>query len=908
MLTEIDMTWIMGVLGAGAGQSEWGFRAASASWLLPPALVVVVGYAIWLYRRTTLSRRWAWALLVVRSAVLVTVVVMMFQPVLVVEAASQVRQHVLVLMDGSSSMALQDQRQRERDRAEASLASGRQANALAAVQRDLGRGLRQLHQTVNALERSQLTSLVEAHAGWQAVLVDLEPRLATAASTTATNALRPQVERWAAQAGPYQEQIEQAVRQGTLDDTQRQELIEVHRDLVAAVDETIVEIGQAALQMGTASSEADGMPSRHQLARGLLREHEDSVFDALDQHHQVRYFTFGDALHPLGEDADAPREPLLTSAPEQESTQLGTAMDEVVARHAGQPIAGVVVLSDGGSNRGLDPVTVARRLGDRGIPVYTIGLGLPDPPDVLVTQVVAPPLAFVRDRVPVRAEISSLGFAQRDVTVTAELDGVPVAEKTLTLDDDRQWVELPFSPDHTVEAGELVVRVSELAGEVSHANNRSGQNFRVIDERIRVLYVEGIPRWEFRYLRQVLLRDHRLHVHLLMTEGDRELAEISAEHLGSLPSEPERLFEYDLVILGDVLARYFSTRQLELLRDLVRERGGALAMIAGPDHAPASYVGTPLEDVLPVRLGTRRAVAVEASARWRITDAGRRSAMTRLAGDDERNAQVWHLVRPMLRLPDLEGLKPAATALAELEHSHLGREGEPYPLLAWHRYGSGRSLFLASDQLWRLRYQRGDEHHARFWGQTIQFLTLARVMGEAKRVQIVTDAERYRAGQRVQVTAHVLGEGYEPLAVDSYDVVLDRHEPEGESRTLRLEAVPGTPGVFETRFTAEAGSYQVHDPVQPEQATTAAFRVEQVPLEMIEPAMQEHVLRQIAERSGGRYFTVSELPALPGLMDAVPRPVTIRHERELWNQWWLLALLVALLGGEWFVRRRYQQL
>ncbi|MEX0653134.1 MAG: vWA domain-containing protein [Phycisphaeraceae bacterium] len=905
-MTDFASTsWMTSQALVTLGQTDVGFRSPSAAWLLPLALVAAAALTLWLYRGTTMARRWRWALAVVRGLVLAVVLTMLFQPVLVVEAADQVRQHVLVLLDVSSSMNMRDERQRAPDQAEARLALGEQANRHAATQTELAGLWRQLGQAEAALERRQWPALLEAYTAWRARLAALEAEPGDA------DALRQAVVQWAEQADRLGDQLERWTREVDPTEEQQAELAGTHATLREQVDAQLASLSADVRRDATSGGELSTMPSRLELARGLLDGEQARVLDALEDRHAVRYFSFGDELRPPpGDDgeASAPRSALLEAAAEEPSTQLGSALDEAVARHAGRPIAGVVLLTDGGSNRGLDPLAVASRLGERGIGVYPVGLGLPEPPDVVLEQMVAPPVTFVRDSVPLRVQVRSAGFEGRSVSVTATLDGDPVAEQTVTLDAGSQWVELPFSVDDPLEAADLQVSVSELPDEVSHANNDRSQNLRVIDEKIKVLYVEGKPRWEFRYLRAVLLRDHRLNVHLLMTEGDRELARVSSEHLAGLPADPEALFEYDLVILGDVPSRYFRGRQLELLAELVRERGGALAMLAGPEHAPSSYADTPLEAALPVRIGGRRPVMVSDSSRPVVTEAGRRSAMTRLVPDESRNERVWRLVGPMIRLPELEGLKPGATALATLDDARLVTDDELYPLLAWQRFGSGRSLFLATDQLWRLRFRRGDEYHARFWSQAIQFLTLARVMGEANRVQISTDAERYRAGQRVQVTAHVLGEGYEPLAAENYRLELEQREPQTDRRVLELEAVPGTAGLFEASFTAEAGTFRVSDPAEPDEALPATFSVEAVALELVEPAMDESLLRQVAQRSGGRYLTAADWPTAVELLEREPRPVTVRHERDLWSQPWLLALLVVLLSGEWFIRRRHQQL
>ncbi len=878
-----------------------GFREVSASWLLPVLAAAAVVCALLFYRGVSLEKRWRWVLTCTRALVLIIILAMLFQPVWIAQASTPVLRYVLVLLDVSESMAMSDQREQQRDRAEVSLALREEPTDTEHLQVGLGRLWRTADDATRAATRQQWADLESSHRRWSEALAALSREVGLA------DKLHEPLRQWETQNKSLTQSIERLAVQAELTPKDWAEVHERFAIWLGEADAALTGVGEAELDSATVL-ESTPMPSRLALAHALLRQRQSDMFTRLEEQHEVRYFRFGDRLDPTSGEELAPRQSLLAAEAIDQTTQLGTALEEAVAQHAGRAIAGVVLLTDGGSNQGLDPLVLADQLGMRGVRVFPVGLGLPAPPDVAVVQLVAPPVAFVRDRVPLQVQLSSAGFAERRVSLTARLDNQVVAQEDATLRDGMQWVELPFEARQTIEAGRLEVTVTQLDGEVSHANNQRQQMLKVTDEKIQVLYVEGSPRWEFRYLRQILLRDHRLNLHLLMTEGDRELAASSDIHLSALPSDPRALFEYDLVILGDVPASYFRQEQLEMLATLVRERGGSLVMIAGQQHAPHSYAETPLEAVLPARLGGGGFVAVEDEAYWHITAAGRRSALTRLAPDDDTNSQVWQRIRPMVRLPNLQGLKPGGTALATLADSRLGTEDDPYPLVSWHRYGSGRAMLVASDSVWRLRFRHGDEHHARFWGQAIQFLTLARIMGDAKRVQISTDATEYRAGQRVRVSAHVLGESYEPLHAEEYLIELEQRQPQQGRRTLTLKSQPGSPGYFEASFLAEAGEYRLSDPSQAEHATTATIQVTESSLEMIAPNMHEGLLREVARRSGGRYTPVAELASLPELLKSPPQTVLTERERDLWNRPWLLILLGTLLGFEWFVRRKMQQL
>jgi len=645
--------------------------------------------------------------------------------------------------------------------------------------------------------------------------------------------------------------------------------------------------------------------SRIDMAKGLLARPTANLFEHLGENYIVRYFGFGERLEPTEGKGESAPEALRAAQAAAKVTRLGTALQEAVDRNTGQPIAGVIVLTDGISNDGLEPLAVAQRLGERSIPIYPVGLGLPQPPDVRLQHLIVPDTVFHKDRVPVRVEIVSSGYANRTANLSVSIDGQQVAAKAVNLTGAAQFEELQFIPEAKSGTVKLEVAVSPQPGEITDANNRLAKTVRIVNEKIHVLYVEGKPRWEYRYLRQVLLRDHRLDVKFLLTEGDRDQALASDQYLVDFPEDAAKAFHFDLVILGDVPASYFARAQLARIEELVQKHGGSLLMLAGSRHAPVSYVGTPIASVLPVRLRTEGWQDIEESVTPVVAEGAGESAVMTLDVPASRNQELWSLVHPLYKLPILEGAKPGATVLATL--SRGATRGEPYPLIAWQRYGSGKSLFVGTDQLWRLRFKQGDKYHARFWGQAIQFLTLSRLLGENKRIQIETDRQDYRTGQRIQVNANVLDETYAPVKTPAFAVALDRTEPTRQTATLRLEPVPNIAGLYQGFFTPDQpGRYAVRAPgADPAVAGMAEFTVTASPLEQLERAMQEEQLRRMAGASGGRYFAVRDLGDLEKVVAGEQRTDVIRRERELWDLPIVFAALLALLGVEWFLRRKY---
>jgi len=644
--------------------------------------------------------------------------------------------------------------------------------------------------------------------------------------------------------------------------------------------------------------------SRLELARGILRNADLKLIERLGKGYELRFFRFGESLRPEQGKGDPAAGPLRDAKAADPVTRLGSAVEEAVARYAGRPIAGAIVLTDGASNAGRDPLDAARALGRRNVPLFPVGLGLAEPPDVRIGKLIVQETVFHKDRVPVRVQVRTTGLGSRTVRLDALLDGVKVAGKVIALRGPSQFEELEFVPERRGGTARLEVRVQPVAGEATAENNTASRTLRILDEKIKVLYVEGLPRWEYRYLRRVLLRDHRLDVTFLLTRGDRELAEQTDNHLADFPSEAAEAFAFDLVILGDVPAGSFVHSQMARMAELVKAHGGSFLMIAGEEHAPGTYVRTPLADLLPVRLGAEKWQDLDRTVHPKITAAGQQSTVTSLASPEARNQEVWSKVQPLHKVPLLDGAKPAATVLAEL--TVPGRGGEPYPLIAWQRYGSGKSMFIGTDQLWRLRFMVGDRYHARFWGQAIQFLTLSRLLGENKRIRLETDRTQYRQGERMEISANVLNENFDPVRQDGYTVRLVPDAGRGEAVPVRLEPVPGIDGLYQGfHVLREPGRYALLAPeADARGGNRVELLVEPATLEQLDPAMQEALLREMAAASGGRYFAIGDLPALPEAVRGERRTTFLRRERELWDVWAVFVVVLALLSVEWFVRRR----
>ena len=679
---------------------------------------------------------------------------------------------------------------------------------------------------------------------------------------------------------------------------------------ILPLSSTPEEANRTAMALSDKQRGAVAGASRLDLATNLLSNSAKPMLESLGEDLDISYHAFGANLRQLGDGKHGGAASLTALKADAPETSITSALETVARTERGAPLAGIVMLTDGLDTSSRRVEEVAHDLGVRGIPVYTVPVGIADPDDVSIRNVIMQEVAFTGDKVPVRVQIQSKGYEKRVTDLTVLLDGRGVARKRVTLEGGLQFEEVFFNVDVTEKgAVRIEVAIEPFADESTAANNRVKRSIRVVNEKINVLCIEGSARWEYRYLSAMLKRDPRINATFIATRAQPELAQNSDEFIAKFPEDPEEAFAYDLVILGDVDPAFFSRESFQRLEELVRERGGSLLMLCGARHAPVSYGGTPLERMLPVTFdpaGTWE--DVNDSVYPVLTPEGRSSLVMTLENDREQNDLLWSRVAPLDRIPPLLAPRPGATVLAELSDSQA--RTERYPLVAWQRYGAGKCMMMASDRLWLLRFKTGDKYHWRVWSQCIQFLTLSRLMGEHKRIRIETDRATYPVGGQVMLYANLLDDNFEPLSQPGFEVEVSALGDDGSaSTTQRVTLRPdvSTPGLYEGYFSpSRAGGYLVAASANDRTLSNATeFQVTDIKPELANTDMQLDHLRRIADLSGGACLSTLELQKLPSLLKLEPHATTIRTQHPLWNLGLIIWLLAGLVGFEWILRRKY---
>ena len=664
---------------------------------------------------------------------------------------------------------------------------------------------------------------------------------------------------------------------------------------------------QLLLGLDSKERQAIAAASRIDLARATLAGSGQPVFESLGESLDLSYHVFGESSKLISDAKVVESDELKAVPAEASGTSIASSLEQV-ANSGAVPPAGIVLFSDGIENVSLQrSESILRDLGARGIPVFTVPVGLPDPDDVAVRNIVMQEVAFSGDRVPVRVQLETKGYERRTARLAVTLNGRRVSQRSIRLRGGLQFEDIDFRVDvYEKGAAQIAISVEPFDDEISTANNSVARSIRVVNEKINVLYIEGNARWEFRYLHAILKRDPRINATFIASSMGPELARNSPEHIERFPSKREEAFKYDLIILGDVDAAFFTPEELALLEELIRDRGGSLLVLCGPMHTPAAYADTPIETMLPVRF--------ESGAKWDevsesvfpvLTPDGRNSMVMTLENDKTDNDRAWSRVAPLDQLPPLLGAKQGATVLAALSDENSG--SQRYPLVAWQRYGTGKCLSIATDRLWRLRFKTGDKYHWRVWSQCIQFMTLSRLMGEHKRIRLETDRSIYPLDDQGRIYAHVLDDEFEPVVQSSFEVVVDGPDDTGTRQRVTLQPDRSHPGLYEGYFTPPAtGRYRVEaNDDDKEVSNTTEFQVNDFRKELTDTNMRPDHLERIAGLTGGASLSVRELPKLQELVNSDPVKTIVRSERPLWDHWLIAVLLVGLLGAEWITRRRH---
>lgn len=599
---------------------------------------------------------------------------------------------------------------------------------------------------------------------------------------------------------------------------------------------------------------------------------------------------------------------------EGRSTDLGRVLGEVSWQGSGRELGAVVLYSDGTDTEGLTEA-MARREGARvGAPIYAVGFGDDAAtPDLAIRRVPSDDFAFVHNTVTLDVDLESRGLSVDSVDVTLEHEGRILQTKLARFEGGRATASFEFKPR---DIGKQVYRVSVpiQAGESVESNNEKSVVLKVIRDRIRVLQVAGRPSWDQRFLRELLKRNPSVDlISFFILRSTTDLQKASQDELALIPFPVHELFTEELDTFDVVIYQNFSYRPYRMdrylpnIRDYVNGGGGFLMIGGDQSFEDGWYSGTALAEILPVRLGGAPAWD-EAEFRPRLTEQGRVHPITRIGEAGEPPDAVFRRLPALSGVNPSLGLMPGAAALL----THPSLPGNP-PVVATREVQDGRALAVTTDSLWFWRFLAVGSGSAgrefdRFWSTSLRWLIRD---PDLDRVRVRVERSVAMRGDPVGAEIEVLGPDYRPLEGVEVFVELARPNvggdavelPEGRSvRTgpagtalVRWEGVP--PGTYVVRAEAVDGVETVGTAREP-------LIVEAADVELQAPFPRPNVMRALAESSGGRYVDIGDdLPPIE-LEDALKVEIDRSRRVPIWDRWPLFALLLLIVGAEWWSRRR----
>ena len=577
-----------------------------------------------------------------------------------------------------------------------------------------------------------------------------------------------------------------------------------------------------------------------------------------------------------------------------QQTALGNSLRDLLNRRRGEALAGIFLTTDGVNTTGESPVAAAYALREADVPLYIYGVGSTKIRDLAIESVDVAGTSLVGDAVPVNVRVRSRGMAGETARVTLTLAGTEAGEKEITFGEDGT-VEVPltFLPDKPGDF-DLEISVESGAGEIHPDNNRWGRQLRVLDSNIRVLMVEQSPRWEFKYIQAMLLREQRVDLDCFVVDADPEITRTpNSPYIGSFPQRRAELYQYDLILLGDINPKSLGTTQLENIATFVSEAGGSLAVLSGKRFMPHAYRFSALAPLLPVEALAARTDTAIRPIQLTPTSEGLKSPMLQLEESAEASLVRWKKLPPIYWVASVGRAKPAAQIL--LTDPQGGS-----PILALQRYGAGEVLFLGTDNTWRWRKNIGDLYHSTFWGQLVQRLAGTRLLAGSRRNQLRTDKQTYDLGERITVYAKLADASWDPVRDEAVRAILT--DATGGPREVLLRAVPEQPGQFRAEFSApQAGRYRLGIASDPESPIDLTVRPSEV--ELANPSLDEPLLRELAEITGGQYFTTETLPTLSDAITNRTAESISQIQANLWASPLIFLLIILTITSEWVMRK-----
>ena len=587
------------------------------------------------------------------------------------------------------------------------------------------------------------------------------------------------------------------------------------------------------------------------------------------------------------------------------STDIKTALSNELSNNG--DLRGVLLLSDGTWNSGGDPAESAELAKLNQVPIYSVGFGEKNHlPDLKFERVDRPSFGIVKEKIVIPFAVRNHLSTEFNGQVRLSSGGIHL-EKSLSIpaggsvSDHFLW-QPRYEGDF-----KFTMELPVFNNEVNKANNKQDFNLNVRAELLKVLVIESLPRWEYRYMRNAMMRDPGVALHTYLTHQAGMKLGGGDGYLSELPDTVEAMSEYDVIFIGDVgLGEgQLSQKHLELIQGLVEKQGSGLVFLPGMMGQQASLMNSPLEDLLPVVYDKDRqeGVAYSEEIQFELSSLGSEHMLTMLADTTLGNYALWKILPGYYWSAAVERIK-AGTEVLAYHGLEKTKDDDAMPVLAIATRGNGQVLYLGTDSAWRWRRGVEDKYHYRFWGQVVRWMSNRRHAAYSENVRLFLSPSVLQEGTEVNIQSTIFDVENKPL--DGHEVDLNLRAPDASVHKLSLYQKEKGWGVYSGDFKVDqAGDWILNLEVK----NTDIFyekilHVSDRTLEQKGLPASIGVMQKLAHLSGGKYFNSNDFDIALQQVNSLPLPQLEERRWRLLNQWWWGLTIVALACTYWILRKR----
>jgi len=709
-------------------------------------------------------------------------------------------------------------------------------------------------------------------------------------------------------------------------------------DRAVGIDEGQYDSSPGAVRPGEQGPAAAGQPhSRIEYLKALVQKKDQNLLERLGEQYRLQAFLFdsaesvrtldlGHGLKPL--DGEHLAGQLSSNG---QVTDIGGALNELARRNPSRSLAGLILFSDFNNTSGAKPAEAAKQFKQLGAKIYTVGVGATKAVNLLAT-IVADPYAKVKEEVRITVDLTPTGLAGQTthIRLYAEPAGGGSGSRTLIGDKESpqlsgptQSVQFIYKPEQPGRM-HLVAEVDRLKGEVNREKNLAHGEISILDDFLRLMFVEYEPTWEWRFIKEVFHRDSFVGMKGFRTflySSDPQVRQQNELFLASMTPPRKEFFKNDLIFLGDMPSGppspALNDRFCKLVKEFVGNMGGGLVVLCGPRFGPQHLAKTALADLLPVTVDPAARVRDQEPFKLQLTALATGFPFMQLnAGSSLPEMQrAWDNLGPLPWYQPVEAVQPSATVLAEHPTATCGN-GKKQPLIVIRPYGRGEVVYLAFNETWRLRRMHGEELYRRFWKDVMWRLALNHAVGGNNRFVVETDQQRYTIDQTVTLTVMACNADYKALSeseVPGGKLSGQWASPAVGSQKPVVQPLSLTqvqPGLFTDHFVVTApGEHRVRviDPITQKPSAWRTFTAYSTSVERQKPTRDEALQNAIADASGGQSKDLKDVESLlPLLSEIEPRLRTETNVEvvSLVNTWGCFLVIAGMLLSEWLLRKR----